>query len=105
MSKRAPDDLDRHLDRLERRLPDAVAKFVRKMREPSSAFVRIPLAILLICGGMLGFLPILGFWMVPLGLVLVAQDVAFLRPPLARLFGWIERKWPAQERSRSSLAS
>jgi hypothetical protein len=31
--------------------------------------------------------------MLPLGLLLVAQDVPFLQKPLANTLGWIERKW------------
>ncbi|HVV81348.1 MAG TPA: hypothetical protein VHD59_17260 [Pseudolabrys sp.] len=60
----------------------------------ASAWLRWPAALLLIFAGVVGtFLPILGFWMIPLGLVLVAQDIPFLRPPLARLFAWLDRKW------------
>ena len=39
------------------------------------------------------FLPILGIWMLPLGLLLIAQDVPFLQQPLASALGWVERKW------------
>jgi hypothetical protein len=52
--------------------------------------------VLLIVGGIVGFLPLLGFWMIPLGLALIAQDIPFLRPPLARFLAWIDRKWPAR---------
>ena len=44
----------------------------------------MPLGILLIVGGLLGFLPVLGFWMLPLGLALLSLDVAMLRRPTAR---------------------
>jgi len=44
--------------------------------------VRGFLGILLILLGMIGFLPILGFWMIPLGLALLATDI----PPLERWF-------------------
>ncbi len=47
--------------------------------------VRAILGILLVILGILGFLPILGFWMIPLGLALIATDI----PPMAR---WIKRK-------------
>jgi hypothetical protein len=86
-------DLDRELDRLARKLPDWAAKTIRWVRRPTSAWVRYPLALLLIAGGFVGFLPILGFWMVPLGLVLVAEDVPFLQRPLARLIRWINDRW------------
>jgi hypothetical protein len=49
---------------------------------------RSVLGILLICGGILGFLPILGFWMIPLGATFIALDI----PPLRRrLIAWLER--------------
>jgi hypothetical protein len=63
--------------------------------------VRIPLAILLVVGGVFSFLPVLGLWMLPLGLVLIAQDVPFLQKPTAQLLGWIERKWLEREKKRS----
>jgi hypothetical protein len=47
----------------------------------------------LIVGGIFGFLPVLGFWMVPLGLILIAQDVPFLRGPVARFLSACERGW------------
>ncbi len=33
------------------------------------------LGLLLMLGGVFGFLPVLGFWMVPLGLAVAALDV------------------------------
>ena len=68
---------------------------MRWLKTPSSRWMRVPLALLLIVGGVLGFLPVLGFWMVPLGLLLLAIDIAFMRPPLIKLLDWIERRWPA----------
>ena len=42
--------------------------------------VRLVLGLLLIGGGLLGFLPVLGFWMIPLGIAVAAIDVrSFLR--------------------------
>ena len=45
---------------------------------------RFALGLLLICGGILGFLPILGFWMLPLGVALLMLD---LGPGWKRLTG------------------
>lgn len=64
----------RQIERLERSMPRLGSTL-----KPGSR-VRLPLAIVLIVGGMLGFLPILGFWMLPLGLVLLAIDLPALRP-------------------------
>jgi len=35
--------------------------------------------VLLIIGGILGFLPVLGFWMIPLGLLMLAPDFRWAR--------------------------
>ena len=51
---------------------------------------RLPLGVALVAGGTVGFLPIVGFWMLPVGLVMIARDVPSLRPPLVRFFDWFE---------------
>ena len=81
-------------EKFRRRLPDWMANALRGLAQ-SSPWLRWPAAFVLIIAGVFGFLPILGFWMVPLGLVLIVQDVPPLQEPLARLFAYIERKWPA----------
>ena len=95
-------ELDRHFAWFEAKLPRGPAKFVGWLRKPSSIFARIPLALLLIVGGIFSFLPVLGLWMLPLGLLLFAQDVPMLQPPLIRLLAWIERKWIERQRARST---
>ena len=47
--------------------------------------LRLVLGILLIIGGIFGFLPVLGFWMIPLGIAVAAMDI---RPLWRR---WQER--------------
>lgn len=37
--------------------------------------VRLVLGLLLMLGGVLGFLPVVGFWMFPLGVAVAALDV------------------------------
>ena len=94
-------ELDRHFAWFEARLPAGPARFVGWLRKPSSRYARIPLAILLIVGGIFSFLPVLGLWMLPLGLLLFAQDVPFLQKPMARMLGWIERKWIERQRRKN----
>jgi len=49
---------------------------------------RSVLGVALIFGGIFGFMPILGFWMIPLGGTFIALDI----PPLRRrLLAWLER--------------
>ena len=100
MKQNYASELDRHFTWFEAKLSPRPAKFVRWLRKPSSRLVRIPLAILLVVGGIFSFLPILGLWMLPLGLLLIAQDVPFLQQPLARMLGWIERKWIERQRAK-----
>lgn len=51
----------------------------RRIRSNVPRGLRLLLGILLIIGGLLGFLPILGFWMVPLGIMVAAMDVRLIR--------------------------
>lgn len=94
-------ELDRHFAWFEAKLPSGPAKFVGWLRKPSSVYARFPLALFLIVGGIFSFLPVLGIWMLPLGLVLFAQDVPFLQKPIAKALGWIERKWIERQRTKS----
>jgi hypothetical protein len=87
-----PPDFDAELDRLEKNVPQWLRRALKNARRPGVVWTRIPLAIGLLVGGTLGFLPILGFWMLPLGLALLAIDLPFLQSPLARLLKAINRK-------------
>jgi hypothetical protein len=93
-------ELDRHLAWFESKLSRRPAQFVGWLRKPSSKYVRLPLGVALLGGGVFSFLPVLGLWMLPLGLVLIAQDVPVLEKPTARTLNWIERKWIARQRAR-----
>jgi hypothetical protein len=93
-------ELNRHLAWFESKLPQRFAGFLGWVRQPSSGWVRIPLGLLLVLGGIFSFLPVLGLWMLPLGLVLIALDVPFLQGPIVRLLGWMERKWEARQRAK-----
>lgn len=95
-------ELDRHFAWFEDKLPAGPARFLNWLRRPSSRLVRFPLAGLLVVGGLLSFLPVLGFWMLPLGLLLFAQDIPMLQPPLVRALAWVERRWTARERARNA---
>lgn len=95
MSAHLP-DFHALVERFEARLPDSIARSSRYLRQPQSRMVRVPAAVLLTFGGVFSILPVLGIWMLPLGLLLLAVDLPALRPPLARMLHWIERKWPGK---------
>ncbi len=81
---RARRRLHRQFDRLRRALP-WFDKWIRHLQADHSALIRLPIALVLIAGGFLGFLPILGFWMLPLGLMFLAIDIPLLQEPVASL--------------------
>jgi hypothetical protein len=78
---------------LERELPQRVARGMRGLRHPKARYIRIPVAVLSIVGGVFSFLPVLGLWMLPLGLLLLAHDVPFLRKPVGRFTSWGAQRW------------
>jgi hypothetical protein len=49
---------------------------------------------LLIIGGRLAILPAFGLWMLPLGLMLLADDIPPLRRFRDRALDWLERRRP-----------
>ena len=67
---------------LERLFPGAKTPLER-LRSNRWRPVRIPLALVLIGGGLVSFLPVLGLWMLPLGLLFLAVDLPFLRGPIS----------------------
>jgi hypothetical protein len=95
-------EIDRHFAWFETKLPPWPAKFVGWLRKPSSKLVRIPLALLLVLGGIFSILPILGLWMLPLGLILIAQDIPLLEKPVAQFLGWLERKWSERQSAKEA---
>ena len=92
--------LRRRLDKAERLLPGALGRWLAHLHRPSASWVRVPLGVLLMLGGLAGFLPVLGFWMVPLGLLLLALDVALLRRPTVRTIVAGEQLWGRLRRAR-----
>ncbi|TDQ19876.1 hypothetical protein DEV91_12470 [Phyllobacterium brassicacearum] len=67
--------------------------FGRRVPVPQSVAMRRTLGGLLIAGGTLGFLPILGFWMVPLGLVVLSHDSAIVRRKRRQIEVKLGRRW------------
>lgn len=88
-------ELDQAFDGLERELPDWLGRSLHWLRSPRSRWVRRPLAVLFILQSFVFFLPFAGLHFLPIGLLLIAQDVPFLKRPIARGVLWLERKWVA----------
>ena len=101
-------------DRRFQRQFQALERLIPPLRGPMSTLrrdswfpVRFPVALLLIVGGLFAFLPVLGIWMLPLGLLLLAVDLPVLRGPISVMIirgrrvtkRWL-RRWRAWRKSR-----
>ena len=56
------------------------------------SMTRIIIGGLLILGGLFGALPILGFWMVPLGLLVLSLDFRWARQGYLTIILWFRRR-------------
>ncbi|WP_281856060.1 hypothetical protein [Litoreibacter halocynthiae] len=61
----------------------ALQRPLKAIRARGWWIIRVPVALIFIIGGFLAILPVFGFWMLPIGLLLLAVDITTLRGPLA----------------------
>lgn len=80
--------------------PRKIAIFGRDFHMPQSRPLRIAIGVLLIFFGILGFLPVLGFWMIPLGVLVLSYEFAAVRRFRRRAIVW----WEKRRRQRQSGA-
>ncbi len=73
------------------------------MRMPQSRGLRIFIGVMLVILGCLGFLPVLGFWMVPLGLIVLSNDLAMVRRWRRRSGLWWARRGQARRARRAPV--
>ncbi|MFC5384405.1 PGPGW domain-containing protein [Aquamicrobium segne] len=64
----------------------------RQFTLPRSRRARIAIGVSLTVLGCFGFLPVLGFWMIPLGLLILSYEFARVRRWRRRLAIWWERR-------------
>lgn len=81
--------LERQFHAVLRRTPNMRARLLH----PNGRYLRLPLGVLLVAGGLLAILPVFGLWMIPLGLILLAFDLPFLRPSVNAALIRARRKW------------
>jgi hypothetical protein len=67
---------------------------------PGSRKQRVVLGAGLVAGGVVGFLPIVGFWMLPLGLVVLSVD----SPKVRRTRRRFEVRWGKWRKARRARA-
>ena len=88
---RSKQRLARQFDAIKRKIP-AIAGFVGVLQSKRAILIRVPMALLLIVGGFVSFLPFLGLWMLPLGLLLLAIDIPALQSPVSAVIIRVRRK-------------
>lgn len=92
---------DRRLQRLATHLPPWLRSAIHGLQRPSARWIRLPAGLLFLLGGtILTPLPLFGLWMLPLGLVLIAEDIPFIRRWVTRILDAIERHRPGWFRRR-----
>ena len=69
---------------------------------PATRNGRLIVGTLLVIGGIFGFLPVLGFWMIPLGLLILSQELPFVRHHRRRLAVWWERRRRAKQELKAA---
>ena len=73
----------------------------REFTLPQTRGMRLVIGYLLVLFGFLGFLPILGFWMIPLGLWILSQEYGWLRRSRRKLTVWWQRRNQTKGQSNS----
>jgi hypothetical protein len=84
---------DARVAHLLNKLPRQVQAGVKWLRYPPRKAVRLLVSAFLILGGILSILPVLGLWMLPLGLALMSDDIPWLKVWLEHAAQWIGRMW------------
>ncbi|WP_306256927.1 hypothetical protein [Pararhizobium sp. IMCC21322] len=67
---------------------------------PQSQLARISLGVVFVLFGFVGFLPIVGFWMIPVGLIILSYDVPSIRRGTRRIAVWWGRKRQERQQKR-----
>ncbi|MGE4480523.1 hypothetical protein [Acidocella sp.] len=96
---------DPRLMRLFRVLPSTVRHSYEWLIRPQAKWVRIPVGVALMLGGIFSFLPVLGIWMLPLGAILVGEDIPPIRRATLHGLGWVQKKWDHWQAWRTSRKS
>jgi hypothetical protein len=85
-------DFHEEMDRFQNHIPTWVAQNLNRLLGKRAIWVRVLTGVALIVAWCFFPLPIVGFWMLPVGLALLAYDIPMMRRPMARLLHLTNRK-------------
>ena|SRR5207248_2788795 len=91
-------DFHEEIDRLQNHIPRLVGHNLNRLRGKRALWLRVLTGVALIAAWCFFPLPIVGIWMLPVGLALLAQDIPMMRSPMARFLHFTNRK--IEERHR-----
>lgn len=86
---------DRAYYELESELSEPVLRVLRWLRQPDVRWFRIATGCMFLVGSAFAFLPVLGLEMLPIGLLLLAEDIPLLREPIGHATLFCIRHWRA----------
>ena len=95
---------ERLVMRLKKKMPDWMSRALAWRLSPAAILIRLPLGLLLVVGGIFSFLPVLGIWMLPLGILLIAVDVPFVRRWLIKTWPKVEARWRLWRKGKAKPA-
>lgn len=105
ISRIRADPLERAYLVIERHAPRFVVRGLESVRGPGKRWLRVPLGFFLILCSFFWFLPVVGLEFLPLGLLVLAEDVPALHKPVGRGMMWLflrylrfRRRWQGRRR-------
>ena len=85
-------DFHEEMNRLQNHIPTWVGHNLNRLRGKRAIWVRVLTGVALIVAWGFLPLPLVGIWMLPVGLVLLAHDIPIVRAPIARLLRFTNGK-------------
>src|SRR5436190_23605933 len=91
-STRMTPDFHEEMNRFQNHVPSLVGHNLNRLRGNRAIWLRVLTGIALIAAWGFFPLPIVGMWMLPVGLALLAHDIPIIRAPIARLLHFTNSK-------------
>jgi len=85
-------DFHEEMDRFQNHVPTWAARNLKRLLGKHAIWVRVLTGVALIVAWCFFPLPVVGIWMLPVGLALLAYDIPMMRRPMARLLHLTNRK-------------
>ena len=94
-------DFHEEMDRFQNHIPSLVGRNLNRLRGKGAIWVRVLAGVALIGAWCFLPLPIVGIWMLPVGVALFAHDIPIMRAPMARLLQFTNRKIEKRKSEKS----